>query len=33
MDLERVKQLAPEGTIAYDLRLRKAYDLIRESNQ
>jgi trigger factor len=33
MDLERVKQLAPEGTIAYDLRLRKAYDVIRESNQ
>jgi trigger factor len=33
MDLERVKQLAPEGTIAYDLRLRKAYDIIRESNQ
>ena len=33
MDLERVKQLAPEGTIAYDLRLRKAYDMIRESNQ
>ncbi len=33
MDLERVKQLAPEGTIAYDLRLRKAYDIIRESNK
>lgn len=33
MDLERVRQLAPEGTIAYDLRLRKAYDIIRESNQ
>lgn len=33
MDLERVKQLAPEGTIAYDLRLRRAYDMIRESNQ
>lgn len=28
MDVERVKQLAAPETIAYDLRLRKAYDLI-----
>lgn len=28
MDIERVKQLASVETIAYDLRLRKAYDLI-----
>jgi trigger factor len=33
MDLPKVKELASEATIAYDLRLRKAYDLIRESNQ
>lgn len=33
MDLERVKSLAPVDTIAYDLRLRKAYDLIRESTK
>lgn len=33
MDIERVKSLAPADTIEYDLRLRKAYDLIRESVQ
>ena len=33
MDVSKVKELASEATIAYDLRLRKAYDLIRESNQ
>lgn len=33
MDIERVKSLAPVDTIEYDLRLRKAYDLIRESVQ
>ena len=31
MELAKVKSLAPADTIAYDLRLRKAYDLIRES--
>lgn len=31
MEVARVKSLAPADTIAYDLRLRKAYDLIRES--
>jgi len=31
MDIERVKSLAPIDTITYDLRLRKAYDFIRES--
>lgn len=33
MELARVKELAPEDTIAYDLRLRKAFNLIRESVQ
>lgn len=28
MDIERIKELASVATIAYDLRLRKAYDLI-----
>jgi trigger factor len=33
MELARVKELAPADTIAYDLRLRKAFTLIRESVQ
>ncbi len=33
MELARVKELAPQDTIAYDLRLRKAFNLIRESVQ
>jgi trigger factor len=33
MELARVKELAPADTIAYDLRLRKAFNLIRESVQ
>ena len=33
MELAKVKELAPEDTIAYDLRLRKAFTLIRESVQ
>lgn len=31
MELARVKELAPQETIAYDMRLRKAFTLIRES--
>jgi len=31
MELARVKELAPQDTIAYDMRLRKAFTLIRES--
>jgi len=33
MELARVKELAPADTIAYDLRLRKAFNFIRESVQ